>query len=291
MSLSGVTLTSKSTQTPNSPHEEIIGGEETQSQAGTFTEGSVGIPLIFKFRKFLRHLKNSDKWQELKDRSPCQRCKYPPEDPWVTSCMHLYCKECLEANAHDSVARGEERATCLVCSTVYEECHPCEGLKELEGEESLLGSGSTPSKRPKKDPNADLQWIDVKGELLPSSKTAAIEAQLERWLTDEPNKKIIVFSQFHMLLKIVGKICIRHQWGHCDYNGKMSQDAREKTIRSFGEDENIKVMVASLKCGGVGLNLTMASRVICVDLWWNSAIEQQGINNPPLSLCIPANIP
>lgn len=60
------------------------------------------------------------------------------------------------------------------------------------------------------------------------------------------------------------------------YNGEMSQDARSESLKKFEHHSNIKVLIASLKCGGVGLNLTMASKVICVDLWWNSAIEQQG---------------
>jgi len=34
-------------------------------------------------------------------------------------------------------------------------------------------------------------------------------------------------------------------------------------------------MLASLRCGGLGLNLTMASKVIMIDPWWNSASEQQ----------------
>lgn len=33
--------------------------------------------------------------------------------------------------------------------------------------------------------------------------------------------------------------------------------------------------IASLKCGGQGLNLTCANRVIMIDPWWNSAIEHQ----------------
>jgi hypothetical protein len=28
---------------------------------------------------------------------------------------------------------------------------------------------------------------------------AAVQAQIELWLTEEPDKKIIVFTQFHML--------------------------------------------------------------------------------------------
>ena len=55
----------------------------------------------------------------------------------------------------------------------------------------------------------------------------------------------------------------------------MSHEARDAAITTFRDDSTTKIMIASLKCGGVGLNLTMASRVICVDLWWNSSVEQQ----------------
>lgn len=55
----------------------------------------------------------------------------------------------------------------------------------------------------------------------------------------------------------------------------MALEARDKAVAQFSQDPEIKIMIASLKCGGIGLNLTMASRVICVDLWWNKCIEQQ----------------
>lgn len=55
----------------------------------------------------------------------------------------------------------------------------------------------------------------------------------------------------------------------------MSIAKRDQTIEIFREDDSVKILIASLKCGGIGLNLTMASRVICVDPWWNNAIEQQ----------------
>lgn len=37
----------------------------------------------------------------------------------------------------------------------------------------------------------------------------------------------------------------------------------------------MRILLASLKCGGIGLNLTMAQKVIVVDPWWNDSIEQQ----------------
>ena len=48
----------------------------------------------------------------------------------------------------------------------------------------------------------------------------------------------------------------------------MSHDAREKVVTDFRKKKDVQIMVASLKCGGVGLNLTCASRVINIDLFW-----------------------
>ncbi len=56
----------------------------------------------------------------------------------------------------------------------------------------------------------------------------------------------------------------------------MSSTQRTNVIKEFQDDKKQSIMLASLKSGGVGLNLTMANRVIVVDLWWNSAVEQQG---------------
>ena len=56
----------------------------------------------------------------------------------------------------------------------------------------------------------------------------------------------------------------------------MSHDARDRAIHRFASQDNKNILIASLKCGGVGLNLTMASRIISIDLWWNNSVEQQG---------------
>lgn len=39
-----------------------------------------------------------------------------------------------------------------------------------------------------------------------------------------------------------------------------------------------KIMLISLRAGGVGLNLTSANTVFMVDPWWNEAVENQAIN-------------
>jgi SNF2 family DNA or RNA helicase len=42
----------------------------------------------------------------------------------------------------------------------------------------------------------------------------------------------------------------------------MSLKQREKAIQMFREQKNMQIMVAGLKCGGLGLNLSFANRVI-----------------------------
>jgi len=41
------------------------------------------------------------------------------------------------------------------------------------------------------------------------------------------------------------------------------------------QNQEVPVLLVSLKAGGVGLNLTAADTVIHMDPWWNPAVEEQ----------------
>jgi SNF2 family DNA or RNA helicase len=74
-------------------------------------------------------------------------------------------------------------------------------------------------------------------------------------------------------MKVLGRLFQQRGWAFANYDGKMTHEARDNAITTY--DRTVKIMIASLKCGDVGLDLTMASCVICVDQWWNSSVEQQ----------------
>ena len=57
----------------------------------------------------------------------------------------------------------------------------------------------------------------------------------------------------------------------------MRKDKRDAMLTSF-RTTSMPVLLVSLKSGSVGLNLTSASRVIMLDMWWNPAIEDQAID-------------
>ena len=277
-------------QSPHDATEVSLEDAEDDEDAG----GSYG--LTFKFRKFLRALKDSKTWIELHSRSFCVKCRQQPDDPMATSCFHVYCRECLNAMAWECGERGEDKSACLECGTIYDECTPCGGLKELgfnsptvhakfEKNRTRKHTKATKKKKGKKSANddtptddsdeEDIDWIELAGDLLPSAKTTATKACILNWLKRSPEEKIIVYTQFLDQIRILSKICALEEWKFVTFTGKMSLEARDKSIKTFREDPDTKIMLCSLKAGGVGLNLTMASKVIILDLWFNSSVESQ----------------
>lgn len=55
----------------------------------------------------------------------------------------------------------------------------------------------------------------------------------------------------------------------------MNVGAREKSMEAFRKNEDIRILIASLKAGGTGLDMSVASKCIIVDLWWNEGVQQQ----------------
>jgi SNF2 family DNA or RNA helicase len=55
----------------------------------------------------------------------------------------------------------------------------------------------------------------------------------------------------------------------------MPNKARETQLESFQKDIETKIMIASIKTGGLGLDFSVANKCILVDLWWNEAVQDQ----------------
>lgn len=93
---------------------------------------------------------------------------------------------------------------------------------------------------------------------------------MQGYLDEDPNVKILVFSQFVQFLDLLRDFLDENDIRNVGYRGSMSQGMREEAIRRFSTPTDIAasipVMLISTKAGGVGLNLTMASKVIMCDL-------------------------
>jgi superfamily II DNA or RNA helicase len=89
----------------------------------------------------------------------------------------------------------------------------------------------------------------------------------------EGGHKVLVFSQFVMMLRIIEK-AMKEDGVTYEYLDGSTKDRMERVER-FQNDPSVPVFLISLKAGGTGLNLTAADTVIHFDPWWNPAVEQQ----------------
>ena len=89
----------------------------------------------------------------------------------------------------------------------------------------------------------------------------------------EGGHKILVFSQFVMMLRIIER-ALKDDGITYEYLDGSTKDRFERVER-FQTDPSCPVFLISLKAGGTGLNLTAADTVIHFDPWWNPAVEEQ----------------
>ena len=108
-----------------------------------------------------------------------------------------------------------------------------------------------------------------------SSKVEALKLIVDNLSGKED--KLIVFSQYVETLKKISED-LEGEITHEIYHGGLSEDARNKIITRFQEEEGPRVLLMSLKAGGIGLNLQEASSVVLFDRWWNPAVEEQAIH-------------
>lgn len=85
--------------------------------------------------------------------------------------------------------------------------------------------------------------------------------------------KVVVFSQYLQMLALIEDHLFRNDIGYASLKGSTRERGSE--IARFRDDPDCRVFTASLRAGGLGIDLTSASVVIHYDRWWNQAREDQ----------------
>lgn len=102
--------------------------------------------------------------------------------------------------------------------------------------------------------------------------------ELLKIISKDPTRKTIVFSQFTSMLDLIEPIFEAENIKYTRYDGSMTSAKREASLDNLRSDPSCTVLLCSLKCGALGLNLTCASRVVLMDPWWNPMISEQAID-------------
>lgn len=119
----------------------------------------------------------------------------------------------------------------------------------------------------------------------PHTKTNALISRLldtaeeSKELMDEHPIKSVVFSAWTSHLDLI-EIALKDNGltGYTRLDGTMTLAARKKALDSFANDDNIIILLATIGAGGIGLNLTSASRVYVMEPQYNPAAVAQAVD-------------
>uniref|UniRef100_A0A8C4V703 Helicase like transcription factor n=1 Tax=Falco tinnunculus TaxID=100819 RepID=A0A8C4V703_FALTI len=183
----------------------------------------------------------------------CAVCLESLTLPVITQCAHVFCKPCI----FEVIRREQPNAKCPFCRNELRVEH----LVECPLEEEIDSSNRK---------KLDQEWIS-------SSKINALMHALIELRRDNPTAKCLVVSQFTTFLSLMENPLKESGFAFTRLDGSMAQKKRVEAIRCFQSSQagSPTVMLLSLKAGGVGLNLTAASRVFLMDPAWNPAAEDQ----------------
>ncbi|KAJ6631188.1 SNF2 family N-terminal domain-containing protein [Mycena sp. CBHHK59/15] len=124
-----------------------------------------------------------------------------------------------------------------------------------EEHEVLLGA-------PKK--NLSKEAIKLMPRFLPSTKMKAMMETLKNLVEERPDEKTLIVSQWTGCLTLVSDYLSEAGIIHVKYQGDMNRNKREQAVQVFMSKDKARVMLMSLKCGGVGLNLTRANNRLLI---------------------------
>ncbi|GMH36110.1 hypothetical protein BSKO_03978 [Bryopsis sp. KO-2023] len=101
-----------------------------------------------------------------------------------------------------------------------------------------------------------------------SGKLDLLHKMLQRLLAG--GHRVLIYSQFVMMLDILEEYVIGQSWGHQRIDGNVGGPERQLRIDRFNnQKEKYPIFLLSTKAGGLGINLATADTVIIYDSDWN----------------------
>jgi len=187
----------------------------------------------------------------------CSVCLDSLVDPVITRCAHVFCQHCIM----DIISSENMAPNCPLCRAPVNEN---DLIKVPENKKNK----STETEKP----NGEMTTVEKN-----SSKLEALLNALVVIRNQNPSIKSLVVSQFTSFLDLIEDALRGENFLFVRLDGRMTQEARAQAIERFSDTSSSAptVFLLSLTAGGVGLNLTAATRVFLLDPAWNPAVEEQ----------------
>ncbi|XP_072971803.1 helicase-like transcription factor CHR28 isoform X4 [Typha angustifolia] len=242
----------------------------------------------------------------------CCICSDRPEDAVVTLCGHVFCYQCVfgrltadenlcpASGCRDILSTDSVFSQATLRSCISDNLDSNATTSSAYSEESSIDQSSYISSKiraaidilnsicntyPHIDPkecsredSLPLRTHNLTADGSDSGLDAINNSCQQLSLTTEIPVKAIVFSQWTSMLDLLELSLNSSLIQYRRLDGTMSLNSRDRAVKDFNTDPEVRVMIMSLKAGNLGLNMVAACHVILLDLWWNPYAEDQAVD-------------
>ncbi|KAH7068216.1 DNA repair protein rad5, partial [Paraphoma chrysanthemicola] len=166
---------------------------------------------------------------------------------WLFSCLAIICERCVSRRSNVSCGCTYR------CPSTMVTCAP-----------GRIESGASSPVRHSPDPH---------GDELPTKINSLVTDLLEQPL----GTKSIVFTFWSSALDLAARGLSEASIVYTRYDGNTSPANRSLALRKFRQDPAISVILMTISCAAVGLDITAASRAYILEPQWNPTVEEQAL--------------
>ncbi|KAK4684735.1 hypothetical protein P7C73_g5428, partial [Tremellales sp. Uapishka_1] len=217
----------------------------------------------------------------------------------LTKCRHLHCIKCFKKSVFPSYPKSVKGVarSCGVCQTVLRlESDVIEVVPPGASGGDFDSALTDPPKRvarkkyvrpPGEKPNLSTKMTFLYEELMAFSKKNPNSSNFDMYAAlgdgeveelDADGKPYVTNSQWTTMLDRIGDMLEEANIKYARLDGTMTREERALAMEMLKSDKVTEVLLVSTRAGGVGLNLTAASRCYLVDPYWNPSVESQAID-------------
>ncbi|KAG5490537.1 hypothetical protein JKF63_00657 [Porcisia hertigi] len=140
-----------------------------------------------------------------------------------------------------------------------------EGEEDVDEEEENAALVASPTL-----PTAALTRVDVS-----DSPKLSFAFHLTLHIVREQREKVVIFSQYLSHLRLMGQLLAREGISAPSLTGTASNAERCRCIAELQSNDACRVLLCSVRAGGVGIKLTAANHCILLDVSWNPTDDVQ----------------
>ena len=148
----------------------------------------------------------------------------------------------------------------------------------VDTSEEEAGSSGEDNKGEDEEEEVEFISSEEEAQVATLATSTKIKHLLKILHRESATNKFIVFSQFTSMLDLIEPFLKRDCLIFTRYDGSMRNDHREASLERLRNDSQTRILLCSLKCGSLGLNLTAASRVVILEPFWNPVSTSSSSN-------------